>query len=416
MTEDNHPNPLPRNRRKEIAKPEILAQANKGTRYGVDDYGIAIVTHVDSIRRTARITAGRHKEIIALLPEDHSDASLPPQGEGVKAWVFFGGREQPQIICYLPETTPYSADEVLETSPRTEGATRKIDETLFSIDVNYRSWKDWDSGLNMRGSKPRDLIPGDKVTRTVDGNFIGALRGGINVMKTSDLCQVIQSAVDNLTRTVSSNYQLYTDWGTIDISNDEDSVKLHLQCSDRHKEKSKKEIYDFSLELGETESGDFISIKYVTKDEKTYTYNMNKKGKIQINMPNDLITKVAQDKNSAVGGNCVEVIGKEKVVEYGSKAIIQPQPSASSTNGTLHLGGEATHPADTLVQQPHLDKYEELLKFVLKVMVTPMADIIPVPLIGKLSATDPSVGSDFGKLTAQVPTVQKDKTDIAVAK
>jgi len=89
-------------------------------------------------------------------------------------------------------------------------------DPLYKRDVGLR--------YNYAGSSFGDLIPGDKVIATREGNAIAVLEGGVNYFKASELCQIIGIKYNDLLRIVSRNFEHFTDFGNIVIENKDGAV------------------------------------------------------------------------------------------------------------------------------------------------------------------------------------------------
>jgi hypothetical protein len=99
----------------------------------------------------------------------------------------------------------------------TEGFPLEGSSTFGGSDPIYK--KLTDESYSYAGNSTGDLMPGDHLLTTKDGNAIGVLEGGVALFRASELCQILGIRYNDLLRFVSRNFEHFTDFGTISVKN-----------------------------------------------------------------------------------------------------------------------------------------------------------------------------------------------------
>lgn len=209
--------------------------------------------------------------------------------------------------------------------------------TLTGTPTVYRSIAH--KSRNYRSHRPADLIAGDLGFRTAEGSSVFALRGGVAGMKASDLCQFILSQVDDLARLVTRNFDLFSDWGTIQLVNENGKTALKVRGNAKA-ENTYADKFDFELSLGSGEN--FMSLTLLDKasEAAVYTVVVDQKGNQHVYLKKDLVVEI--EGNQAVG------ITKNQKLIVGGKQDVEVDESSIETIGTkktikspkVHLGAE----------------------------------------------------------------------------
>lgn len=374
---------------------------NKHTNFNIQNIDTAVITHIDSVRRIAVIKdpkSGQSNQV--QISESISDIGLPPSNKGIEAII---SKRNGELIVtgFISSGGFFMGDKSqVGKSDESGGSERNLFESLFSQPFEYTAYKEKDRNLNYRRRKPYDIIPGDIGWRNdAYGNSISALRG-INQIKANDLTQIIQIALENLTRITTNNFEIFWGGGILQFSNYDNKPNIKFKMADDHLNKFKKNIYDFEMELGNPEDGNFLSAKFITKDKKVLSFGFDKKGNIFVEHPKDKMTRIRDNNVFAVGGNSVKTVGKKYIVDVGedSNEIIGLNKNVD-INGSLNIdlktllskaniGDKNLTDENLVVLQKHLDDFDLVVKLLLMVLSSPSSgDLgIPVPLIARLSA------------------------------
>ena len=170
---------------------------------------------------------------------------------------------------------------------------------------------------NFAGNSYEDLMPGDKVIATKDGNMIGVLEGGVNYFKASELCQIIGIRYDDLLRVVSRNFEQFTDFGNITIKNKDGFVNYSIEGASTQSEvKSGK--YTLHIDMGYT--GDLYKISVTNgSSDILSSFHMKSDGSIVEECKN-LTTIVRGDSIEHVHGNkTLRIAGKYDLLYKGDQ-------------------------------------------------------------------------------------------------
>lgn len=162
-----------------------------------------IVTSIDPIRSVASVRTFRGQRLVSvpwMLPSSG-------YGSGLEGQYF-----TPSVSSKVLISTATGFPIIIGTLPRTE-----TPETNFSIsnnpgiivDTGNSSPLQSFSQLNSR--KPSDLLPGDVISSDGMGSFLGILKTGSIIARSSNLAQLFISKLGRLVRIVGANYQRFSD-------------------------------------------------------------------------------------------------------------------------------------------------------------------------------------------------------------
>ena len=196
-----------------------------------------------------------------------------------------------------------------------------------------------------------DLVPGDKVISTKDGNMVGVLEGGVNYFKASELCQLIGIKYNDLMRLISRNFQHFSDFGNIIIENDEGRTSYILEGATSYKNASlgkfnlkiqmgfKGDIYKISVTDGYSKELSFLHMKangeveIFSEKGVTITSRGFRKDKTFGDIKNDL--QGAYDINYS--NNYKKTIGGNE-----ERSLVGNKPENIGKNATNVIGGDST--------------------------------------------------------------------------
>lgn len=152
------------------------------------------------------------------------------------------------------------------------------------------------SGYYRDPTAPKDALPGDQVLSSPDGNRIGALRGGYNVMDggPGTKAKVETFGDRDLTRITSEDFELLTGFGVYQVYNAEGRCGVSIRgAADQLTESGgSDDQWTFKVDIGDT--GDFFAMEICTADGAT-------QAKFHIT-PNGRVTLIATDGLNWVDG------------------------------------------------------------------------------------------------------------------
>lgn len=216
------------------------------------------------------------------------------------------------VLGVLP---PYGSSDIKPTPLIKEGTGSNAPNTYQKLSVTK-----YDST-----SKASDFLDGDKILSSGGGTVVGALRGGIAVLKASSLSQILLFKLKHLIRLVSRNLEIFTDFGTLKIFNNKGKVGLSLKGGSDFKEHTSPNTNKFTigLELGHIESDDTKVVKF-TINNKTGTEKVNisisDTGKITINCSEETKINVEADVELTTSKN-MTIASQGELALTGAKGV-----------------------------------------------------------------------------------------------
>lgn len=132
-------------------------------------------------------------------------------------------------------------------------------------------------------SDPVDMLAGDWVRRSPDGNFVGVLAGGTNVMQSAPFAAIRTHALEELVEIFSHKFRHITAMGNFEIKSDGGKTSLVWRAgSDQSNENGPdRENWTIRLDVGAT--GDLFDFSITTPEGQVLSrIHMSASGKIQI--------------------------------------------------------------------------------------------------------------------------------------
>lgn len=283
------------------------------------DRPYATVLTVDPVRQTATVLTSDNRLLRDLViikdvgNDGGGDFSTPEPG-----WYAVLSDElgmQGISYCFPP------ASYFSEGRPPEYDDYAKVMNTFLSLTGAPGPYRHVEGGnKNFRAHRPYDLIAGDRGFRTSEGASVFALRGGVAGMKVSDLCQLILNQVDDLARLVARNFEVMTDWGSIQILNENGKTKLQVKAN-RVAKNTYEDRHEFSLVVGNGEGTAFIDMVLLSKDgaAPVAVLKMDQEGTRYQFLANDDLQEVRGNQGHTVVGNQKEIVGGEQDIEVDGR-------------------------------------------------------------------------------------------------
>jgi len=261
---------------------------------------------------------------IPRLLQGPGDARLLSVGTRVAVSYDYGA---PIILGVLPYTT--GRDEV---TVNTQATGETVTGAKSGID-NVPS-----HGYYRLPNVPDDLGPDDNIQLSPDGNFIGALAGGVNLMK-SGMAEVRTHLLNDLVEVLCRNYRLTSDMGVSEIKNDNGRVSWTFRGgADQIAETgADQENWTIRLDLGAV--GDLFRFELTEPGGGTlFKLHVNSDGKLEIFGVDGIDLTSGADRNDSVLGN------REVFVQRDDTQLIQgEQTQAVQGNRTTTVSNSDTH-------------------------------------------------------------------------
>ena len=189
-----------------------------------------------------------------------------------------------------------------------------------------------------------DVLAGDWVRRSPDGNFIAALAGGVNVLQSAPFAAIRTHALEELVEIFAHQYRHISAMGNFEIKTDNGKTSLTWRAgADQGDENGPgQENWTIRLDVGAT--GDLFDLSITTPDGNLLSrIHMNSQGKIQLIGVDgvDIISggdpKVigkevtASSKDIEIGGDLIQTIGQDLATQVGGSR----EASISGNDSTM---------------------------------------------------------------------------------
>lgn len=236
---------------------------------GVDHYqGTIVDTLLDTHTYEIRLESGASLTGVARLLQDPGDKRMLPIGARVAVTEAFG---PPMIMGVLPYTTPVENNEnrLNITGENTTGGG----------DPNYAG----KGNANFRlPNTPRDLGPNDWAQVSPDGNTIGVLEGGVNVMK-SGMAQIRTHLINDLVEIISRNYRHISDMGISEIKNDNGRISWSFRGGADQLQEAGADQENWTIRMDLGASGDLFNFELTQPNGTTlFKLHVNNDGHVQL--------------------------------------------------------------------------------------------------------------------------------------
>ena len=210
---------------------------------------------------------------------------------------------------------------------------------------------------------PKDILAGDQLLTTPDGNRMGALRGNYNVMDAGpeNKAKVETFGDRDLVRVTSEDYEVYTGFGTMQLFNTEGRCGVIMRgAADQLTESGgSDEQWTFKLDIGDT--GDYFTMEVCGSDGATQSkVNMTANGRVTIlatdgidlvdggktashnEYASNLFTKILGDVKELVKGSVSETYSSTRttsVSETDQKTVGHNESTSINNHQIVNVGG-----------------------------------------------------------------------------
>ena len=140
-----------------------------------------------------------------------------------------------------------------------------------------------EAGNFRSSSEPSDILPGDQVFVGQEGNSVGALSGGVSVLRSAPLSQVRTHAVGDLVEILSRNFRHITDMGEFIIQNEEGQVNMSFRggTDQRAEAGSDEENWSIRMDLGS--EGDLFNFELTTpQGNRLFRFHVDAEGHVEL--------------------------------------------------------------------------------------------------------------------------------------
>ena len=261
---------------------------------------------------------------------------------------------------YIDGALPVNSSRAAED---TTGPSSNIGGGSSSVVVPADNTKQEHSSYYGVPGTPKDILPGDQLLTTPDGNRIGALRGNYTVMDAGpeNKAKIETFGAEDLVRVTTENYETYTAFGTLKVYNDGGRCGVIMRGGADQLTQSggSDEQWTFKLDIGDT--GDYFTLEVCTADGATQSkVNMSANGRVTIlatdgldlvdggktashnEYASDLITRILGGVKELVEGAVEERYSKTRttmVSETDQKTVGHNESTSVNNHQITNVGG-----------------------------------------------------------------------------
>lgn len=145
------------------------------------------------------------------------------------------------------------------------------DDTPFSVTgatgfggTGFNRSQNPEHGTFRQANEPVDLMPGDFSHITPDGNLLGILRGGVNVLKSSALAQIRTHLLNDLVEVISRNYKHITDMGIFEVTNNDGRINMSFRGGTDQRSEAGPDEEKWSVRFDLGSEGDIFNFEITT--------------------------------------------------------------------------------------------------------------------------------------------------------
>jgi len=185
-----------------------------------------------------------------------------------------------------------------------EGVSASVNKSLSETDSS-------DPGYYRFPGTPEDVVGGDWMEITPDGNYVGAFRRNYNVMSAGKghKAKFEQFGEKDLTRLTTGDHELITDFGVLEIYNEEGRCGLSFRAAADQLNESggKEQQWTFKLDIGD--QGDFFNMEVLDTAQKTKAkFHISADGRVTLIGVNglDLINGGTTPKHEETAGPVIQ--------------------------------------------------------------------------------------------------------------
>jgi len=212
-----------------------------------------IVVQVDSSTKNCKVKTLRGKRLDQVQWTESSGGSgrggirtCPQMGDRV---VVMYGLGFPLIFGFLakPQSTENSFPINIDTG-----------QTL----VDTGSYSAMSTLVKGDSNKPSDILNGDHIISSEGSAVLGLLRAGTAFIRSSPLCQIVLSKLDDVVKIVSRNFEHYTDVSSDIVKNLGGRIYRYVAYTNDFS-KAKQEDYKYHLYYGDTALAEAVKTDYL---------------------------------------------------------------------------------------------------------------------------------------------------------
>jgi hypothetical protein len=167
--------------------------------------------------------------VSSVFPETHTCNIRTDRGSLYTGVAWPGGHREidPPYVgeaCFIHNEAGVPmmmrAPSTIQLPPAPKDATSFLPGAVASVQIPTALTGTLNNQPRMSGSAPSDVLPGDWMRRSGDGNYIGVLSGGVNVMRSGEFAQIqtidnTETEGDETVNIIGRTIRMFTGVGTL---------------------------------------------------------------------------------------------------------------------------------------------------------------------------------------------------------
>jgi hypothetical protein len=217
------------------------------------EFGTIISYQADRYTATVRTEHGRTLTGVPQLRSAPGQIAPLEPGTSVLLNYEYG---TPIILGVLPTPVGNADVKTKFSVTDTEGfGGQGLNKTSLNAGSDYRN-----------PQEPDDVAPGDWVQMGSDGNSIGALSGGVNVIRSSALSQIRTHLVNDLVEIISRNYRHITDMGEYSVVNKDGRISMSFRGGTDQRSEAGPDEEKWTIRFDMGAAGDLLNFEFTTPE------------------------------------------------------------------------------------------------------------------------------------------------------
>lgn len=181
------------------------------------------------------------------------------------------------------------------------------------------------NGTFRQPSEPDDIMPDDWIQMGPDGNMLGILAGGVNVLKSGPLSQIRTHGINDLIEAICRNYRHISDMGEFTIANNDGRINMRFRGGSDQRNEAGPDEENWTIRFDLGSDGDMLNFELTTPQGQTlFRLHVDSDGQCEIFGVNGVsINSGSQNEGVSAeetsGSKFIKIEGDQTVVINGSR-------------------------------------------------------------------------------------------------
>ena len=234
------------------------------------EFGTIIHYQADRYTATVRTESGRTLTGVPCLR--NSPGAIAPLEPGTPVLLNYD-YGNPIIFGILPSAAGNARIEKRFSVTDTEGyGGQGLNKTGMAAGNDYRN-----------PQEPDDVMPGDWLQMGVDGNAVGVLAGGVNVVRSSPLAQVRTHLLNDFVEIISRNYRHITDMGEFTVVNKDGRISMGFRGGTDQRTEAGPDEENWTIKFDMGAEGDLLNFEFCTPEgQSLFKFHVDGNGHCEV--------------------------------------------------------------------------------------------------------------------------------------